>query len=199
MPNQHSSEKTKLMIANSLRKIMQKKSLDKIKIREIVDDCGVNRQTFYYHFQDIYALVEWIYERDAMIMIESNKGSNDWSSIVKEIFHYIEEHRSEIMCVINSKAKVYFSNFVYKDLNNSLYSYIDAMSADLDVDDYYKSFISSFYTTATCGVVDNWIKNNNSTRMSSAELVHMLELTTNGNVRSALERCSKDKQNKKIY
>ena len=199
MPNQHSSEKTKLMIANSLRKIMQKKSLDKIKIREIVDDCGVNRQTFYYHFQDIYALVEWIYERDAMIMIEENKRNNDWTAIVKDTLHYIEEHRTEIMGVINSKANVYFSNFVYKNLNDSLYSVINTMSENIEVDEYHKRFISGFYTMALCGVVDNWIKNNNSTRMSSSELVHMLNLTMTGNIRSALERCSKDGLKQELY
>jgi probable dihydroxyacetone kinase regulator len=192
MPNQHSGERTKLMIANSLRKLMQKKPLDKIKIREIVDDCGVNRQTFYYHFQDIYALVEWIYERDATIMIEANKNTDDWMQIVKEIFRYIEEHRSEIMCVLNSKAYMYFSNFVYKDLNACMKSVIDVIAVGLDVDDYYKSFISSFYTLALSGVVDNWIRNNNSTRMSSSEFVHMIDVTITGNIRSALERCSEE-------
>ena len=75
MASQRSGDKTKLMLAESLRNLMRKKPLDKIKIHEIVDACGVNRQTFYYHFQDIYALVEWMYHHDAVELIERNNKS----------------------------------------------------------------------------------------------------------------------------
>ena len=50
---------TKLALANSLKKLLQKKFLDDITVKEIVEDCEVNRQTFYYHFQDIYDLLRW--------------------------------------------------------------------------------------------------------------------------------------------
>ena len=89
MASQSTGEKTKLLIANSLRKLMKKKSLDKIKIREIVEDCGVNRQTFYYHFQDIYALVEWIYTYDGMQIFNEYKDDCDWMSVIKMMFNYL--------------------------------------------------------------------------------------------------------------
>ncbi len=46
-----------------LRKLLEKKTLDKITVKDITDDCGVNRQTFYYHFHDVYDLVEWILQK----------------------------------------------------------------------------------------------------------------------------------------
>lgn len=49
------------MLADSLRKLMVTKPLSKISIREITEDCGVNRQTFYYHFHDIFDLLEWMF------------------------------------------------------------------------------------------------------------------------------------------
>ena len=45
---------TKLALANALKKLLQKKFLDDITVKELVEECEVNRQTFYYHFQDIY-------------------------------------------------------------------------------------------------------------------------------------------------
>ena len=86
MATQNSGEKTKLLIANSLRKLMKKKSLDKIKIREIVEDCGVNRQTFYYHFQDIYALVEWIYTYDGMQIFYEHSDNGNWMLMIRDVF-----------------------------------------------------------------------------------------------------------------
>ena len=55
---------TRQLLANSLKKLLQKKPLEKITIKELVEDCGVNRQTFYYNFQDIYDLLAWIFKED---------------------------------------------------------------------------------------------------------------------------------------
>ena len=55
------SEITKKALAASLKKLLSKNELSKITISNITNDCGVNRQTFYYHFKDVYDLLEWIY------------------------------------------------------------------------------------------------------------------------------------------
>ena len=54
------SQTTKRALAQSLKHLMEQKPLEKITVVDISEDCGVNRQTFYYHFQDIYDLIEWI-------------------------------------------------------------------------------------------------------------------------------------------
>ena len=50
--------KRKKTLAVSLKRFMEKKPLSKITVSEIIADCGVNRKTFYYHFEDIYALLK---------------------------------------------------------------------------------------------------------------------------------------------
>lgn len=52
------SQTTKKAIAASLKKLLTKKPLSKITINDIVEDCGITRQTFDYHFADIYDLIE---------------------------------------------------------------------------------------------------------------------------------------------
>ena len=49
---------TKKAILESFLHLVGKKPIDKITVRDIVDDCGINRNTFYYYFQDIYAVLE---------------------------------------------------------------------------------------------------------------------------------------------
>ena len=53
---------TKRDIIHSFLYLVGKKQIDKITVRDIVDDCGVNRNTFYYYFQDIYAVLEELCE-----------------------------------------------------------------------------------------------------------------------------------------
>ena len=72
---------TKKALANSLKKILSKKEFNKVTINDIVDDCGVNRQTFYYHFKDIYDLLEWIYTNEVIEKIkniESDSPAENW-------------------------------------------------------------------------------------------------------------------------
>ena len=49
----------KYALAQSLKKLLSTRKLDKITVKDIAEDCGVNRQTFYYYFRDIYDLLEW--------------------------------------------------------------------------------------------------------------------------------------------
>ena len=50
---------TKLALEAALKKELLTKSLDKITINELAEDCGISRMAFYYHFKDIYDLVAW--------------------------------------------------------------------------------------------------------------------------------------------
>ncbi len=181
------------MLANSLRKLMKKKALDKIKIREIVEDCGVNRQTFYYHFQDIYALVEWMYIYDGKNIYEKSKKEGDMWTIIKDLFNYLENHHEEIRCVVNSKADKFFHGFIYEQISSCSRLVIDLVSKNINADDYHKNFLAAFYTHAIVGMVEEWMKNRNTTRMSSDELVHLFNMTIRGNVVNALRRFEAEK------
>ena len=62
MKHEIQSQATKQALADSLRQLLTRKSFSKITVTEIVENCGVNRKTFYYHFEDIYALLRWMLE-----------------------------------------------------------------------------------------------------------------------------------------
>ena len=64
------SQTTKRALEASLKKLLLEKPLNKITINDITEDCGVNRMTFYYHFKDIYDLVDWILVEDAAKAME---------------------------------------------------------------------------------------------------------------------------------
>ena len=52
---------TKKALAMSLKSLLEKRTLDKITVKDIVSECSLNRQTFYYHFHDTYDLLQWLY------------------------------------------------------------------------------------------------------------------------------------------
>ena len=68
----------KYALAQSLKKLLSVRKLDKITVKDIVEDCGVNRQTFYYYFRDIYDLLEWNFQDAAEKLIRSGLDQKDW-------------------------------------------------------------------------------------------------------------------------
>ena len=66
------SNTTKRALENSLKQMLLKKPLDKITISDLTDDCGISRMAFYYHFKDIYDLVEWSCMEDATRALQGN-------------------------------------------------------------------------------------------------------------------------------
>ena len=93
------SEITKRAFASSLKKMLAKRPLEKIRVIDITEDCGVNRQTFYYHFKDIYDLLEWVYTNEATKALGGKKTYETWNQGFKQIFQYIlnnKEFTSEL-------------------------------------------------------------------------------------------------------
>lgn len=70
MTHAENSLRTKTKLADSLKKLMMHKPFSKITVSEIIRDCNVNRKTFYYHFEDIYALLKWMFAQDAINIVK---------------------------------------------------------------------------------------------------------------------------------
>ena len=69
---------TKYALEDSLKKLLLKKPLDKITISDLTSDCGISRMAFYYHFKDIYDLVEWACIEDATRALQGKKTYDTW-------------------------------------------------------------------------------------------------------------------------
>ena len=88
------AQTTKKVLAASLKKLLEKANLDKITVKDIVEGCQVNRQTFYYHFQDVYDLLEWIFTTETAEAISDKKTYDTWQQGFIQAFHYVEKYRS---------------------------------------------------------------------------------------------------------
>ena len=78
------SNTTKQDLEASLKKVMLQKPLDKITISDITLDCGISRMAFYYHFKDIYDLVEWSCLEDAKRALQGKKTYDLLKAVVEE-------------------------------------------------------------------------------------------------------------------
>ena len=90
---------TKRMLSMSLKKLLSKTTLDNITIQDITDDAEVSRKTFYYHFQDIYDLLDWTLQEDARHLVANKINLDNWEESIAALFVYMQENR---MLVLNA-------------------------------------------------------------------------------------------------
>ena len=72
------SNSTKSALADAMKKLMVCKSFAKISISDLCEECGLNRKSFYYHFKDIYDLLEWIFTNEVVNKIEKETTKKNW-------------------------------------------------------------------------------------------------------------------------
>lgn len=176
---------TKKALAASLKKLMNNISLEKITIKSIVEDCGVNRQTFYYHFQDIYDLLGWIYKTEAIGRISDCKTYNTWQEGFLKIFEYVKENKNFCMNTFHSMGREHLEDFLYEQVFKLIIDVVDEICVEYTISDDFKKFISDFYTYAFIGLLTSWMKNN--MQENPEEIIKKLERLISGNLERALK------------
>ncbi|MGN0329429.1 MAG: TetR/AcrR family transcriptional regulator C-terminal domain-containing protein [Lachnospira sp.] len=161
MKHEITSLNTKKALAESLKNIMRKKSFSKITISEIISNCGVNRKTFYYHFEDICALLKWMLENEAIEVVKHFNLVVDYEEAILFIMDYIEENDYIISCAYDAMGRDEMKRFFFTDFIELVSSIIDGAEKEMGqtLDKEYKKFICFFYTEALAGVLVDWIKN----------------------------------------
>ena len=175
---------TKLALANALKKLLQKKFLDDITVKELVEECEVNRQTFYYHFQDVYALLEWIFMTDAQRVISGNKTYDTWQQGFLQVFKYVEENSEFVVNTYHSIGREHLERYLYSTVFGLLIDVVNEQAAGMNVREEDRCFIADFYKYAFVGLMLEWIRT--GMRERPEEIVDRLDKLISGDVHRAL-------------
>lgn len=87
------SRNTERMFAEALKRLLKKMPLEKISVQKLADECGVNRKTFYYHFESMDDLLGWTLETDAIEAFQDVERCNDPEELLRFCIGYIDRNR----------------------------------------------------------------------------------------------------------
>jgi len=150
---------TKHALAAALKKMMETKPLDKITVKDLVELCGVNRQTFYYHFDDVYDLLNWIFEEDASRTLPKTIVYEAWKQNVIQWFDYLCDNFSFFLNVYNSNSRMYMMHYLYKCVKTCIGGFADIVSRGINIDRQDYDFVIDFYTNGILGLISQWLNN----------------------------------------
>lgn len=152
------SQITKRALAESLKKLLLEKPLDRITVSDITEDCGVSRMTFYYHFKDVYDLIEWTWLQEAERALDGQKTYDTWQQGFLQIFQLVQENRAFVMNLYHSISREQVERYLYRLTYQLLIGVVEEKSAGMSVRDEDKKFIADFYKYAFVGLMLDWIR-----------------------------------------
>ncbi len=149
---------TEKLILDTTLKILEEYSFDKLNVRSICEKCGINRNTFYYHYEDIYAVLEALLAGK----VEEFQTSCNPSSLLEDYDRrvaFIQKHKKIIMHMYHSKKRDTLKLYLHDLTHSFVAEYVNKAAAGHPPKEEDMSFICSFYECALEGLIYRWIEN----------------------------------------
>lgn len=160
MKHEITSLNTKRMLADSMKRFMEQKPLSKITISEIIADCGVNRKTFYYHFIDIYDLVKWMFEQEAVQVLAQLDLPTDTETAIRFILDYVDKNRHIVSCAYDALGRNEMRQFFYTDIFQIIGFAISKVEAEEQkiLPSEQKSYVIKFYAEGLANMLIDYVQ-----------------------------------------
>ena len=182
---------TKKMLSASLKHCMEKKSLSKITVTDIVTDCGLNRKTFYYHFQDVPDLLKWTLEQEAVDVVKQFDLLNELEEALRFAVRYIRENSHMINCAYDSIGRDELKRFLNHDFQSIVMSIVEQIERKENVhsDPDAKKIICNFYTEGMAGERVDLLKSRDAAQDEKS--IRCISLVVRTSLEAAVISCSK--------
>ena len=184
MPAEFCENRTKYRLDGALRQLLERKPLDQIRIRELTELCGIRRQSFYYHFPDVYALFQWSLQQEGDRLLERQGSFLTWQQVMEDLLEYTAENRGYYRAVLANQGRAGLRQVLKAPLEGLLKA----------IRDYYRSRCGVLpeleeqtrwecEETMLFTMMESWVQQD--LKQSPKELTAMLETTVRQGVMGA--------------
>ena len=172
--------RTKLQLEEAFKKLLLEKPFHKITIKDLTDACYLSRMSFYYHFQDLYDLTEWILIEDAKKALNEKKDYAHWKEGLENIFAAVYENKPFILNVYHDISRDQIEKVLFKLVHGLIESIVEERSVETNLNEQQKNFIAYFYKYGFVGIMLDWIEKGMDENYN--EIVDDLEKTVHGTI-----------------
>lgn len=166
---------TKQAIKASFMKLLNERPLNKISVRDIVEDCGINRNSFYYHFQDIPSLLGEIITEETEKLIHEYPSISSLDECFLAAFRFAQENRQAVLHIYHSVNRETFTQHTLKRCEYAVSAYIATAYPNDRLSERDKRIVIRFIKCQLFGMCIDWIEQG-MTDAAYDDLHRMLEL-----------------------
>ncbi len=148
---------TEMAIKKTFMKLLNERPLNQITVKDIVEECGINRNSFYYHFQDIPALIEEIVTEEADRIIKKYPSIDTLEICLNAAVDFAMENRRAILHIYHSVNRAVFEQYLWKVCHYVVMTYGTTVFDGKQVKEEDRQLILRFYECVCFGIVIDWM------------------------------------------
>lgn len=186
------AQRTEKAIAEAFKKLLSRRPLSKITISDIAAECGINRMTFYYHYHDVYDLIESICEDSFRRALEGKRTLADWQEGILLLMKSFRDEKAFMTGVYNSVSREIIAGYVHRLISELLQEGVDQVPDAAKITPKERKMIVDFYAHAFCGLLLQWI--GEGMKEDPAVLVDALGKIGKGGLARAVEAFSSNRK-----
>ncbi len=175
---------TKLAMANSLKDLMTRKPFHKISVGDIVENCGLTRPAFYYHFKDKFDLMNWIYYTETAEFMSSYKKVEHWSDGLIDLCCYMRKNKHFYVNALNTTGQNSFQEYLHDYIRDISISVIESIQGT-EFNEEKWGFIAEFIATSFVALIVRWA--NGGMKEDPAEYIRQISGIFDGSILRELE------------
>lgn len=168
--------------------LLEERPLNKITVKDIVDECGINRNTFYYHFEDIPALIEAIIKEETDQMMREHASVASVDDALEIAVNYILRHRRAALHLHQSANRELYERYLMQLCHYVVETYFNSLLAGRSICDFDREIMIRSYRCWCYGLLTDWLSEGlkDDIRPKLKRLCQLRE----GAVEEMLARCS---------
>lgn len=181
---------TKLVIMRVFENLLSVKPLEKITVKDITDQCGISRNTFYYHYQDIYQVFKAYidYSLEEIFKFLQQENEKDQDHICEKAVEFLENHRTIFENILRS-AKSEEVHKILDDGSSRFFRYvIDRVGEGIDSEPEDREMICAMCQHAVGEIMHEWLSRENVDKKSLSDILMRANYLFGGGLERALER-----------
>lgn len=177
---------TKKAIMQCFIQMLNESPMDKISVVDIAERCGINRNTFYYYYCDIYALVKELFTIEAQRIAEKELSCATWQEVCLEALEFVRENRRAVYHLFHSNHRDLLEEYLYDVAHLEMVNFVRREAEGMPVKEEDINSLALFYTSALVGLVTRWMLEGMKADVES--ILNNIGRLITGNLRMSLER-----------
>jgi len=177
---------TKRAIQEAFLAVLNEKSLGKITVKDITDRCGINRNTFYYHYQDIPALLEEICQIQVDELVNKYPELNSVEECLDAAMQIVMDNKRAVMHIYNSDNRNTYVSSLWRMCEATVTTYFNTAFTDNRLSPEDRQLLIRYHKCECFGLILDWI--NNGLREDYIEGTHRLCQMKKGSVEDMIRR-----------
>lgn len=177
---------TRNMIRNVFIEMLDERPFDEITVTDLVTRCEINRKTFYYYYQDLYAVLTEIFESELETVLGGVKEHVTWGEGIAQAMQIALRHKRAVYHVYHSMQRESLEKYLYNVAGEVMRRYVERQNEGIHASQGDKDIIAQFYQSALTEMVLNWI--GQGMKEDGLEMITRIGQLFDGNIRASLKR-----------